>query len=114
MAQLIDKGRIVASVEKYQSKTNGQPDVDQYGNPKMKDKWMAIGECTKWQGDDGSVFDREKVYLQPVNVNGSFFETRKFWDSENNNQQPQQGYQGQPQQQQYQQQPQGGYNGQRG
>lgn len=118
MAQLVDKGRIVAGVEKYQSKTNGQPDVDQYGNPKMKTKWMTIGECIKWQGDDGSVYDSEKIYLQPVNVSGNYYETRKFWDSESaqGKQAPQQqqgGYQNQPQQG-YQNNPQQGYNNNRG
>lgn len=109
MAQLIDKGRVVAGVDKYQEKLNGQSVLDQNGQPKYKTKWMAVGECTKWQGDDGSVYESEKIYLQPVSVNGQYFEQRKFWDSESNQNQaapqqsPQQnGYQNQhPQQGNY-------------
>lgn len=109
MAQLIDKGRVVAGVAEYQEKLNGQPQFNQDNTPKMKTKWMTIGECTKWQGDDGSIFERERIYLKPVSVDGDSYEQRRFWDSENNQQQPmqqqpqqqQQGGWGQPQQQQY-------------
>jgi len=83
MAQVIDKGRIVAAVDQYPVKENGQPQFNQDGSPKMKNKWMAIGEATKWQNDDGSVSETRKVYLQPVSVGGNYFEERTFWDSEN-------------------------------
>jgi len=109
MSQLLDKGRIVAAVSEYQAKENGQPLVNQDGSPKMKSKWMAIGELTKWQGDNGEFVKRE-VFLQPL-VSGSY-ETREYWDSENNQQQNNQGYQQNSQQQpqqNYQQQPNNGY-----
>lgn len=114
MAQLVDKGRVVAEVGSYPEKINGQPQFNQDGSAKMKTKWMTIGECTKWQGDDGSIYETEDIYLRPVSVNGDSFKQRRFWDSEQqNNQQPQQQHQqqqggwGQPQQQQQ-------YNNQRG
>jgi len=100
MSQLLDKGRIVAAVSEYPAKENGQPLFNQDGSPKMKSKWMAIGELTKWQGDNGEYVKRE-VFLQPL-IGGSY-ETREYWDSENNNQQ-QNNQQQAPQQQAPQQQ----------
>lgn len=111
MAQLVDKGRVVAEVGSYPEKINGQPQFNQDGSAKMKTKWMTIGECTKWQGDDGSIYETEDIYLRPVSVNGDSFKQRRFWDSEQQNNQQQQQYQQAPQHQQYQQ-PQ--YNNQRG
>ncbi|MDO6426209.1 hypothetical protein Q4489_04255 [Thalassotalea sp. 1_MG-2023] len=102
-AQVIDKGRIVAAVDQYPEKQNGQVVMIHGTNqPKMKNKWMAIGEATKWKYPDGSTGTTEKIYLKPVNVNGAYFEQRTFWDSQNQQQPQQQGYQ-QPQQQGYQQ-----------
>jgi len=111
-SNVIDKGRIVAAVDQYPEKVNGQVVMIQGSNqPKMKNKWMAIGEATKWQHQDGSISESRKVYLQPVSTKGAFFEEKTFWDSEQQNQQQQQqapqqmpqqqnGYQQQPQQQQ--------------
>jgi len=101
MGQVIDKGRIVAAVDKFQAKENGQFLFNQDNSPKMKNKWMAIGEATKWKNDDQSVSVTEKIYLRPVNVQGSYYETRTFWDSDNTNQQPSQ-HQGAQQQSQQQ------------
>ncbi len=104
MGQILDKGRIVVSVDKYQDKQNGQLQTNQDGSPKMKNKWMAIGEATKWSNDDGTETETRKVYLTPVNVQGAFYEEKTFWDSENPQAQqaPQQQYQQQaPQQPQY-------------
>lgn len=100
MAQVIDKGRIVAAVDKYPVKENGQV-VMENGQPKLKNKWMAIGEATKWQNNDGSVSETRRIYLQPISVKDGFFEERTFWDSESTQQAPQQ--QQQQPQQQYQQ-----------
>ena len=97
--QPLDKGRLVAVVEKYPSRT----EFDQNNQPKMKNKYMAIGEVTRWPNDQGGHYDTIKQYLNPPHLP---CETRIFWDSESNNNQaapqqqaPQQGYQ----------QPQGGY-----
>ncbi len=100
MGQVIDKGRIVAAVDKYQDKENGQPVFNQDNTPKMKNKWMAIGEATKWRNDDGSESTTRKIYLTPVSIQGSFYEEKTFWDSENTNgdQAPAQQYAPQPQQ----------------
>lgn len=88
-SQVIDKGRIVAVVDKYPEKLNGQPVLNQYNQPKMKNKWMAIGEATKFSHSDGSISEQRKIYLQPVSVLDSYFEEKTFWDSE---QQQQGGY----------------------
>ena len=94
MGQVIDKGRIVAAVDKYQDKdkTSGQLLLNNDGSAKMKNKWMAIGEVTKWSNDDGSESVTTRIYLQPINVMGVFYEQKTFWDSEstNNAQAPQQ------------------------
>lgn len=115
MANVIDKGRIVAAVEYYQAKENGQPLWNQDNTPKMKPKWMAIGECTKWMGDNGEFVTR-KIYLDVRNP--GHYETREYWDSENqnNDQAPQQTPQMAPQQapQQYTGQPNQPYNNHRG
>ena len=82
--QPLDKGRIMAAVEYYQAKENGQPLVNQDGSPKMKPKWWPIGEATKWQGDKGP-YTKEKIYCQPL-ASGPY-EQRTFWDSESQNNQ---------------------------
>lgn len=85
-AQIIDRGRIVAVVDKYPEKVNGQVVMNQYNQPKMKNKWMAIGEATKFRQSDGSISEQRKIYLQPVSVLDSHFEEKTFWDSENQQQ----------------------------
>jgi hypothetical protein len=111
-SQVIDKGRIVVAVDQFPEKVNGQVVMVQGTNqPKMKNKWMAVGEVTKWQHQDGGISETRKIYLQPVSVSGAFYEEKTFWDSESNQNQaaPQQtgGYQGQHQGHQQQ----GGYRG---
>lgn len=82
-SQVIDKGRIVVAVDQFPEKQNGQVVMVQGTNqPKMKNKWMAVGEATKWQHQDGGVSETRKIYLQPVSVNGAYYEERTFWDSE--------------------------------
>lgn len=116
--QPIDKGRIMAAVEYYQAKENGQLLFNQDNSPKMKPKWWPIGEATKWQGE-GGVYTKEKVFCQPM-LSGPY-EQRIFWDSENqnNSQAPissmnQGGYQQAPQQAPQQPPQQRGYNQMRG
>ncbi len=99
-SQVIDKGRIVVAVDKFQEKVNGQVVMVQGTNQqKMKNKWMAVGEATKWQHQDGGISETRKIYLQPVSVNGAFYEEKTFWDSESNQTATQQnvGFQGQQQ-----------------
>tara|TARA_R110000772_G_C13310322_1_gene440466 strand:+ start:44384 stop:44758 length:375 start_codon:yes stop_codon:yes gene_type:complete len=95
--QPIDKGRIMAAVDYYQAKENGNLLFNPDNSPKMKPKWWPIGECTKWVGDNGEYITRT-IYCEP-RVFGRY-EQREYWDSENPAQQPQT-------QQQYGQQPQG-------
>jgi hypothetical protein len=102
-SQVIDKGRIVVAVDQYPEKINGQAVFIQgTQTPKMKNKWMAVGEATKWRHGDGSVSTNEKIYLKPVNCQGAFYEQKTFWDSEQQQQAPQQqgGFQQQAPQQQ--------------
>ncbi len=97
--QVIDKGRIVAAVEKYPVKENGQlVMIPGTQTPKTRNKWMAIGEATKFRHSDGSISESRKIYLQPVAVMNNFYEENTFWDSDNQQQQPA------PQQGSYQQQ----------
>lgn len=93
--QVIDKGRIVAAVEKYPVKENGQVvTIPGTMTPKTKNKWMAVGEATKFQHSDGSISEVRKIYLQPVAVMNNFYEEKTFWDSESQqNGQQQGGYQ---------------------
>lgn len=90
-SQVIDKGRIVIAVDQYPERVNGQVVFIQgTQTPKMKNKWMAIGEATKWQHADSSVSITERVYLQPVSCQGAFYEQKTFWDSEQQQHAPQQ------------------------
>lgn len=83
MGQVIDRGAIMAAVDQYPSKDqSGNPEFNTDGSPKMRNKWMKIGESTKWQNDDGTTSVNEKVYLTPVNLNAPYYETKTFWDSE--------------------------------
>ena len=82
--QVIDKGRIVVAVEQYPEKVNGQVVfVPNTQIPKMKNKWMAVGEATKFRHSDGRISESRKIYLQPVAVLNAFYEEKTFWDSEN-------------------------------
>ncbi|UUO22850.1 hypothetical protein FGD67_06350 [Colwellia sp. M166] len=84
-SQVIDKGRVVAAVDKFPETINGQPVfIPGTQTPKLKNKWMAIGEATKWQHPDGNISIREKIYLKPVNCQNTYFEQKTFWDSESN------------------------------
>ena len=107
MAQVIDKGRIVAAVDKFPAKENGQPLFNNDGTPKLKNKWMAIGEATRWRNDDGSEHVTEKVYLTPIGVQSTYFEQKTFWDSQSQQNGQSQGQQSSGFQQQGQQS--GGY-----
>lgn len=82
-SQVIDRGNVVVVVDKYPEKINGQV-VLILGtqNPKMKKKWMTIGEATKWRQPDGSESTTEKIYLQPVVCLGTYYEQKTFWDSQ--------------------------------
>ena len=83
--QVIDKGRIVVAVEQYPEKVNGQVVfVPNTQIPKMKNKWMTVGEATKFQHGDGRISESRKIYLQPVAVLNAFYEEKTFWDSESN------------------------------
>jgi hypothetical protein len=97
--QPLDKGRLVAVVDQYQARENGQALVNQDGSPKMKNKYMAIGEATKWPDDQGGDYTTIKQFLNPPALP---CETRIFWDSQD--QQKTQG--GGQQQQQHSQHPQ--------
>lgn len=82
-SQLIDKGRVVVAVDKYPETNNGQPVfIPGTQMPKLKNKWMTIGEATKWQHPEGNITVSEKIYLQPVNCQNAYFEQKTFWDSE--------------------------------
>ncbi len=106
----LEKGRICVSVERFPKKENGQNVLDQAGNQVFGNKYMQIGEATKWQRDNGSVQVSEKIYLRTL-TDGPY-EQVTFWDSEKTQNQQQgfsQGAAPQQQQQQNYQQAQQGY-----
>lgn len=108
--QPLDKGRLMAVVDTYQSK-----ELDQNGQPKVKNKYMAIGELTRWPSDNGGSYVSVTQYLSPPKLP---CELKEFWDSEqqqNQNQSNQQsGYQNQQGGQTQYQGQQGNYGGYQG
>lgn len=101
MANPIDKGRVVFAAEKYPSN-----EMDNNGQPKMKNRYATIGRATKWPGDNGGL-DRVELEIDsiPIGATGPV-KALVFWDSEQqqsqgyqqSQQQPQQAYQQAPQQ----------------
>jgi hypothetical protein len=81
--QPLDKGRLVAVVDQYQARENGQLLYNQDSSPKMKNKYMAIGEVTKWPDDQGGDYTTIKQFLNPPTLP---CETRIFWDSQDQQQ----------------------------
>jgi len=80
--QPLDRGRICVSVDRFAKKENGQNVVDQAGNQVFKNKFMQIGEATKWQRDNGSIQVQQKIYLRLLT--NEVHEQLIFWDSEKN------------------------------
>ena len=81
--QVIDRGNITVVVDRYPERVNGQVVlIPGTQNPKMKPKYMTIGEATKWLQPDGSESTTEKIYLQPVVCLGTHYEQKTFWDSQ--------------------------------
>lgn len=102
----LDKGFIKVVVDQFVKKVNGQTVLHQgTTNPVMSNKYVTIGEVTRWPSEQGGSYDNVEFYpgftILDLNKHG-----RIFWDSQsqNQNQQPPQGYQQQPQQQAYNQQ----------
>lgn len=111
-SQVIDRGNIMIAVDQYPEKVNGQAQLNQDGSPKMKNKWMKIGEETKWRHDDGRISTNQKIYLRPL-VQGKYQEQVTWWESEkqDNQNQQQSGFNQAPAQQGgFNQQGQGGFN----
>ena len=91
--QPIDKGRVCFIAEKYPTNQLGQDN-----QPIMKNRYAALGRATKWPADQSGP---ESVDIEldsiPLGHQGKL-KLFIFWDSESNNQQPQQGgHQQQPQ-----------------
>ncbi len=104
--QPLDKGRVVVIAEKYQ---------DNQGND--KNRYATVGRATKWpnQNGQGDNVDME-IDTMPVNSSGPI-KMYIFWDSEQQNNLPQnnsQGYNQQQPQQGYQPQNNGYAQGTRG
>lgn len=89
--QVIDRGNITVVVDKYPEKINGQvvlvPGPNNQQVPKMKNKYMSIGEATKWRQPDGSESTTEKIYLQPVVCLAPTTNKKPFGIANANNQQ---------------------------
>jgi hypothetical protein len=81
----LDKGFIKVIVDQFPKKINGQLVLQQgTNNPVMQNKYVAIGEVTRWPADNNSYYDSVEFYpgftVLDINRNG-----RIFWDSQNNN-----------------------------
>lgn len=101
MNQPLDKGRVSVIVEKYQTNQ-----LDQQGQPIMKNRYATVGRATMWPAENGRSQPNIDLEIDTIPIGAvapiKFF---IFWDSESNQQQPQQqpqqGGWGQPQQPQY-------------
>ncbi|QIW88963.1 hypothetical protein phiV208_32 [Vibrio phage phiV208] len=104
MNQPLDKGRVSVIVDKYQTNQ-----LDQQGQPIMKNRYATVGRATMWPADNGRTQPNIDIEIDTIPIGATaplkFF---IFWDSESNQQQPmqqqtqqQQGGWGQPQQPQY-------------
>lgn len=106
MNQPLDKGRVSVIVEKYQT---SQVDP-QTGQPQIKNRYATVGRATMWPAENGRTQPNIDIEIDTIPIGAvapiKFF---IFWDSESNQQQPQQqgGWGQQPQQ------PQQGYGQQR-
>ena len=83
MSDVVDRGRVCVVVDKYPKRENGQ-DVYENGAQVMKNKYMAIGECTKWRDNTGRENVTRKIMLNPPSLPCEQYE---FWDSESKQQQ---------------------------
>jgi len=114
-SQVIDRGNVMVVVDQYPEKVNGVVQTNPDGSQKMKNKWMKVGEETKWRHDDGRESTERKIYLQPVCFLHMCQKQVTWWESEkqdsNQQQVPQQGFQQQsaPQGNGFQQQSHGGF-----
>ncbi|WP_337843553.1 hypothetical protein [Rheinheimera sp.] len=99
----LDKGLLRVVIGQYPKKENGQQ-VYNGNKPVMANKYMTIGEVTRWPGENGGSYDSVEFY-PGFTILDTNKEGRIFWDSQNQ----QGGYQA-PAQGGYQQAaPQGGY-----
>ncbi|KZN64930.1 hypothetical protein N473_12900 [Pseudoalteromonas luteoviolacea CPMOR-1] len=100
--QPIDRGRLMCVVDTYQSK-----ELDAKGQPKVKNKYLQVGEATLWNADNGGTFTKVRRLLPAPSYPS---EEVIWWDSqEQNNQQGHQQGQQQGHQQNHQQNHQQGY-----
>lgn len=79
----IDKGRLCFIAEQYPSNDRGPNN-----QPKMKNRYATVGRATKWL-TNGAEDIQIELDSMPIGANGPV-KLFIFWDSQQNNQQPQQ------------------------
>lgn len=89
----LDKGLLRVVIGQYPKKENGQQ-VYNGNKPVMANKYMTIGEVTRWPGENGGSYDSVELY-PGFTILDSNKEGRIFWESQNQQHQagPQSGYQ---------------------
>ena len=90
--QPLDKGRIAVIAERYQSQEIDQ----QTGQAKMKNRYATVGRATLWPANQGATSPNVEIEIDTMPLGSSGpIKLHVFWDSANQNQQPQQqqGYQ---------------------
>lgn len=97
----LDKGLLRVVIGQYPKKEHGQQ-VYSANKPVMANKYMTIGEVTRWPSENGGYYDSVELY-PGFTILDTNKEGRIFWESQNQQNQaaPQGGYQ--------QAAPQGGY-----
>ena len=98
--QPLDKGRVAVIVEKYPSNQTDQ----QTGQPIMRNRYANVGRATKWAAQQVGQQPNIDIELDtmPIGIQAPV-KLFIFWDSEQQNQQPQHQSQFHQQQQQSQQ-----------
>lgn len=79
----IDKGRVAVIAERYPSSQ-----VDQNGQPIMKNRYATVGRATLWPAKQGSMAPNVEIEIDtmPLGTTGPV-KTYIFWDSDNQNNQ---------------------------
>ena len=91
MNQPLDKGRVAYVADRYQTS-----ELDQQGQPKMKNRYASLGRATKWPKDGGGENIEIELDSVPVGATGTV-KMVIFWDSQDQNNQQGQQYAQQPQ-----------------
>lgn len=83
----LDKGRVATVIERYQTNQ-----LDQNGNPIMKNRYATIGRATLWPSEQGSDAPNVQIDIDTIPIGkGGTLKLYIFWESDNQAQQAPQG-----------------------